>query len=259
MSHRSVIVTGAAGGIGRAAALRFAAEPGSRLLLADRDSDGLAAIAAEATGLGAAVATRAGDLSDPAEPAAIVAAALEAHGAIDVVVSNAGTSRRGPLEAQTVENWDYILAVNARATWLLAQAAFEPLRASRGTIVAVASIAGIEPNPGTGFYSASKAALISLVAQLALEWSDHGIRVNAVSPGVTLTGINAHQYDDKDLKARREALVPLNRFAAPDEIAGAIAYLASDAARFCQGFNLVVDGGLTPAVLAHALPPIARR
>lgn len=261
MTGRSILITGAASGIGAATALAMTTRDSkSRLFLTDRDEKGLSDTATRCRDAGAQVATMVGDLADSALPSRLVEAALASYGTLDTVISNAGTTRRGDLVEQNLDNWDYVFAVNARATWLLAQAAFAALRASKGSLVAVASIAGTDANPGTGFYSASKAALLSLVSQLALEWSLHGVRVNAVSPGATLTGLNAANYaNDPALKQRREALIPAARFATPDEIAGAILFIASDAARFCQGHNLIVDGGLTPAVLAHALPPIAKR
>lgn len=259
MISRAVLITGAAGGIGRATSLRFARENSIGLLLTDRDESGLKTIAAEARGEGAAVVTMTGDMVDAELPARLVEATLAAFGRLDTIISNAGTSRRGALLQQSLDNWDYIFAVNARATWLLAQASFPALASVKGSLVAVASIAGIEPNPGTGFYSASKAALLNLVAQLALEWSNEGVRINAVSPGVTLTNLNRSSYDDVALKTKREGFIPLRRFAEPEEIAGAIAFLASDAAAFFQGQNVVVDGGFVPAVLAHALPPITKR
>jgi glucose 1-dehydrogenase len=258
------IVTGAAGSIGRATCLRLGRSAAARghalrLLVTDRDEDGLQGCLAELDAAGVAAEGLAGDIADPALPGLLVAEALGRFGRLDILVSNAGMSRRGLLSQQTVEDWDRVFAVNARATWLLAQAAFTPLRESGGALVAVASIAGISPNPGTGFYSASKAALIGLVTQLALEWAGSGIRVNMVSPGVTMTGMIAARYADAPgLRTAREAMIPLSRFAEPEEIAAVIDFLAGPESRFCHGQNVVVDGGLLPSVLQHALPPVRR-
>jgi glucose 1-dehydrogenase len=205
------------------------------------------------------VETVQGDIADVNLPSKLMDMASARHAGLDVIISNAGTSRRGLLVDQDEENWDAVMNVNVRAFWRIARAGRGLLKESGGSLVAVASIAASAPNPGTGFYSASKAALLSLVSQLGLEWALDGIRVNAVSPGVTLTPLNARQYEDASLKARREGLVPLKRFATPDEIASAILFMAGPGAQFCQGYNLVVDGGLLPSVLAHSLPPVGAR
>lgn len=258
---KTIIITGAAGGIGRATALRFASDlrQDAQIVLGDRDAGPLEELARELREFGAKASMSAGDLAEQETAGNLVAEAIASFGTLDIIVSNAGITRRGGLEQQTVDAWDEVMNVNARAFWLLAKAGFGPLKASRGALVAVASIAGVEPNPRTGFYSASKAALLSLVAQLGLEWAPLGIRVNAVSPGATMTPLVAGSYKSADLKQRREQFIPLRRFAEPEEIAGAIAFLSGSGARFWQGQNLVVDGGLVPSVLAHSLPPIGRK
>ena len=258
---KRILVTGAGGGIGSATVRRYAADLGSRcaLLLTDVDGAALDSAAAAAREAGATVETVRGDMAEAELPGRLVDIASARLGGLDIIVSNAGTTRRGLLVDQDEENWDAVMNVNARAFWRIARAGHRLLKESRGSLVAVASIAASAPNPGTGFYSASKATLLSLVSQLGLEWALDGIRVNAVSPGVTLTPLNAHQYEDASLKARREDLVPLRRFATPDEIAAAIVFLAGPGAQFCQGYNLVVDGGLLPSVLAHSLPPVGAR
>lgn len=256
-----IIITGACGGIGSATARRFSEDFGTdcQMVLTDIDPMLLNELAATLRGRGAIVETVTGDLTEPELADELVKHSIHYFGGLDILVSNAGTTRRGPLATQTEANWDHVMDVNVRTFWRLAKAGHEALAASRGVVVAVASIAAGSPNPGTGFYGASKAALLSLVQQLGLEWAPDGIRVNAVSPGVTLTPLNAKQYDDRALKQRREALIPLRRFASPDDIAGAIAFLTGPGAAFCQGYNLVVDGGLTPSVLAHSLPPVGSR
>lgn len=258
---KRILITGAGGGIGNATVRRFVAELGScsALLLTDVDETALETVAAAARDGGATVETVPGDLIDPDLPGKLVDVASRRLGGLDIVVSNAGMTRRGLLVDQGEEDWDRVMDVNVRAFWRIAQAAHATLRESGGSLVSVASIAASAPNPGTGFYSASKAALLSLVTQLALEWALDGIRVNAVSPGVTLTSLNERQYADEALKARRESLIPLRRFATPDEIAAAIVFLSGPGAQFCQGYNLVVDGGLLPSVLAHSLPPVGAR
>lgn len=174
---------------------------------------------------------------------------MAALGGLDAVVSNAGVSRPSSLVHLSLEDWDYLLAVNTRAPWLLAKAAHPALRASRGSFVSVASMSGVQPNPGMGAYSPSKAAVLMLVRTLAQEWAADGIRVNAVSPGLIHTSLTARVYADAATKASREALVPLHRIGNPDtDIAGLVAFLIGPDAGYVTGQNILADGGLMDAV-----------
>ena len=165
------------------------------------------------------------------------------------MVSNAGVSRPSSLAGLELEDWDYLLAVNARAAWLLAKAAYPALRASRGSFVAVASMSGVQPYPGMGAYSPSKAALLMMVRVLAQEWAADGIRVNAVSPGLIHTPLTARIYADPAAKAKREALIPMHRIGAADtDIAGIVAFLIGPDAGYMTGQNILADGGLMDAV-----------
>jgi NAD(P)-dependent dehydrogenase (short-subunit alcohol dehydrogenase family) len=238
-----IIVTGAASGIGEALARLLAAEgpdgAPARMLLVDRDAARLEELAGA---LGAS--SLAADVGDPGCGEAIVAAALGALGGIDAVVSNAGIIQQSPLAELETEDWDRIFAINTRATWLLARAAYPHLRAAGGAIVATGSISASHPTPPLGAYAASKAALVMLVRQLANEWGRDGIRCNCVSPGPTMTGITKAGYSNQDLRRQREASLPLGRIGGPDDIADAIAFLLSPKARNITGIDLLVDGGL---------------
>jgi glucose 1-dehydrogenase len=182
----------------------------------------------------------------------LVEEAIKALGGLDAVVSNAGVSRPSTLAKLALEDWDYLLAVNARAPWLLAKAAYPALRESHGSFVSVASMSGVQPYPGMGAYSPSKAALLMLVRTLAQEWAGDGIRVNAVSPGLIHTPLTAKVYADAPTKAKREALVPLHRIGDPDaDIAGIVAFLIAPEARYMTGQNILVDGGLLDAMHAQ--------
>jgi glucose 1-dehydrogenase len=250
-----VLVTGAASGIGRATCLRLAGDArarGERARVAALDlpgAPGLRTLPAALDALGAEALPLPGDLADPAVPAAAVAAALERFGGLDGLVSNAGVARPGPLVGQAVEDWDRLFAVNTRATWLLARAAHPALRASRGAVVAVASVSGMEPHAGMGAYGPSKAALLMLVRVLAQELASDGIRVNAVSPGMVRTGLTEHLYADERVAAARAARVPLGHVAAPEAVAGVIAFLLGADARYVTGANVVADAGLTGTLL----------
>lgn len=255
-----VVVTGASQGIGAAVCRRLAADAersGDQLKIAACGShhaetlndlvDELRASGIEATAL-------LGDLADAETPARLIAAAADAFGGLDAVVSNAGIAQPGALLDVSVSDWDRLFDINTRSTWLLAKAAHPWLRQSGGSLIAVASMSGIDPQPGMGAYSVSKAALIMLTRLIAQEWADDGIRANCVSPGLVLTPMTEQAYADADFKRRREAFVPQRRIADPTaDIAGVVAFLLGPDAAYCSGQNIVVDGGLTDSVL-RALP-----
>jgi NAD(P)-dependent dehydrogenase (short-subunit alcohol dehydrogenase family) len=246
-----VLVTGAASGIGRATCIRLAEDAkaaGRTARVAAVDvgpAPGLDTLVAELRGLGAEALPLRGDMGTAEAPARVVDAAVQSFGGLDGLVSNAGINRPGALVEYAVEDWDRLFAVNTRATWLLAKAAHAALRASGGAIVAVASMSGSHVHAGLGAYGPSKAAVIMLVRVLAQELGPDGIRVNAVSPGMTRTGMTARVYADARVAAERDALVPLGRVATPDDMAAAIVFLLSSDARYVNGHDLVVDGGVT--------------
>lgn len=238
-----VIVTGAASGIGRAVAeLLAASDPAHRLLLSDRDADGLEAVLA---GIGTAAAPCVADLGDPHCGDAIVKAALAHMGGIDAVVSNAGIIGGGALVDLTPADFDRVFAINTRATWALAKAAHPHLAASKGALVATASMSANQPTPGLGFYSSSKAALLMLIRQLALEWGKDGIRCNTVSPGPTSTPMTAAGYSDPVRRAQRESMIPLGKLGQAEDVANAILFLIGTGASHITGIDIAVDGGMS--------------
>jgi glucose 1-dehydrogenase len=258
-----VLVTGAASGIGRATCLRLARDgqaAGGKARIAAVDlalSSALDAVAGEARKLGAEVLTLAGDMGTADAPGRVVAESIERFGGLDGLVSNAGINRPGALVDYSVDDWDRLFAVNTRATWLLAKAAHGALKAAGGAIVAIGSMSGSNAHANLGAYGPTKAAVIMLVKVLAQEFGRDGIRVNAVSPGMVRTGMTEPVYADQEVAAARDALVPLGRVATPEDMADAVAFLLSRDARYVNGHDLVVDGGVTGNFLGR-LPGIGK-
>jgi len=244
-----IIITGAASGIGRATA-QLAGESKfftskAAVLLVDRDADGLAAIAEALRAKNIHAATCVADLANPDAATQIVEAAAKEFGGIDAMVSNAGAIHMTRLEDMSLEEYDRIFAINARATFLLAKAAYPLLKESHGAIAVTASMASEHPAPSLGAYSASKAAAAMLVKQMALEWGPDGIRANSISPGPTMTAMTAKSYNDTAKRDQRAAEIPLRRIGLPEDLANAALFLISPAASFITGVNLMVDGGLS--------------
>jgi NAD(P)-dependent dehydrogenase (short-subunit alcohol dehydrogenase family) len=258
-----VLVTGAASGIGRATCLRLARdarEKGHAARIAAVDlgpSPGLDSLLAELEGLGAQGLPIHADMSSAEAPGRAVANTIDSFGGLDGLVSNAGINRPGALMSYALADWDAMFAVNTRATWLLAKAAYPALKASGGAIVAIASMSGSNAHANLGAYGPSKAAVIMLVKVLAQELGRDGIRVNSVSPGMVRTGMTAKVYENQSVAAERDGLVPIGRVAAPEDMADVVAFLLGPDARYINGHDLVVDGGVTGNFLGR-LPGIGQ-
>lgn len=190
-----------------------------------------------------------GDIAEASMAQSLAAQAVAFCGGMDLLVSNAGGVAPGHLADLPIQTWDQQFDLNVRATFVLAQALYPALSASKGCIVAVASMSGTQAHLGQAAYSPAKAALISLVRNLAQEWASVGIRVNAVSPGMIRTPLTKKVYADVAVTSAREQMVPLGRIGEPEDIAKAIAYLGSDMASYVTGQNLLVDGGICDTVL----------
>ncbi|WP_113446865.1 SDR family oxidoreductase [Rhizobium cremeum] len=245
LQGKTAVITGAGGGIGQALAHAFAGQ-GVRVVLLDRDDERTRPLAAE---IGNGAFALACDLSKTDEIAA-AAEKVEAAGGADILVNNAGILRPGPLESVSEADWSAMLAVNLTGYLAAAQAFGKGMiERGEGALVHVASIAGSQPQPASGAYSASKAAILMLSRQLAYEWGAKGVRSNTLSPGLVRTPLSEAFYRDEAVKAKREAMVPLGRIATPQDMADVTLFLASPRASYVSGQDIVVDGGLSQVLM----------
>src|SRR5436190_10074133 len=235
---KAVIVTGAASGIGLATAQRFGFE-GARVVIADLDPAKAERAAGQVKAAGAPDAWSAGcDVSQESQVAACVEQTVQRFGRLDVIVNNAGVMTFKPLEQLTGDDWRRVLGVDLLGAFFFIQQAFRHM-AKGGAVVNVSSIHAIETEPLVAPYAAAKAALVSLTHSAAIEGAPKGIRVNAVLPGAVDTPM---LWDNPNVKSGAER-IDRSMVGAPADLAAAIAFLASDDARFVQGAALVVDGG----------------
>lgn len=243
-SGKVVLVTGGGSGLGSGIARRFAQAGASVAVNYHRSEDAASKTigAIEAQG-GHAVAIQA-DVTDPDQVKLLIARTVGEFGKLDVLVNNAGTYPLSPLLELEPDEWDQVLNANLRSTFLCTQAAARQMIAQRegGVVVNIASIEGINPAPGHSHYNAAKGGVIMATRSMANELGEHGIRVNAVSPGlIWREGI---EQDWPEGVSRYRQAAPLGRLGYPAEVADACLFLASTAARWITGINLIVDGGV---------------
>jgi len=237
MTQRTAIVTGAARGIGLATTRQFLAE-GRRVAMIDRDSEALMAEAAQMEGVLPIVC----DVSKPDEVANMIDACAARLGRIDALVNNAGVADFGPIEETGFDRWRRVLATNLDGVFLCSQAAIPHLRETRGAIVNIASISGLRASTLRVAYGTSKAAVIQLTQQQAVELGEYGIRANCVAPGPVRTKLAMAVHSQEIIDAYHDA-IPLNRYGTEDEIASVIVFLCSEKASYVTGQTIASDGG----------------
>jgi 2-deoxy-D-gluconate 3-dehydrogenase len=246
LSGRNAFVTGASRGIGRSIALGLAAA-GADVALVARSEDGLAETASDITALGRKAFVIPADVTSQQAVADAAAAAIEQLGYVDIVVNNAGGSNfMTGFRDLRLAGWDKLMRLNLDSAVYVCHAfAGHLLERRQGSVINVASVAGVLGSPFLSPYGAAKAGLISLTKSLAVEWGTEGVRVNALCPGWTATDLNRGLWEDPDAGPATVATVPMRRWGTAEEMAGPAVFLASSASSYMTGQVLLIDGGQT--------------
>jgi len=247
LEGKIAFVTGAGRGLGRAGALAFA-RAGADVVLVSRTRSQLEETAASVEGLGRKALVATADTRSRQEVGAAVRAAVEAFGRIDILFNNAGTNVRKPVVEMTDEDWHTIIETNVKGVFVVARAVACQMIAQPGggCIINMSSASSVVPERDKVVYASSKGAVMQFTKGLAMELAPHGIRVNAIAPGYMLTPL-VKDYVEDDAGRRRRILsrIPLGRLGHPEEIGGALVFLASEAASYITGATIAIDGGWT--------------
>ena len=244
LEGKIAVVTGASRGIGRAIAETLAAEGATVVVNYQSNAAAAAEVVAAITAAGGRALAVAADVSNTAAAEGLIKAAIDAFGHIDIVVNNAGTTRDTLLLSMKEEQWDVVLSTNLKSVFNVCKAVARPMlrRKQGGRIINISSVSGIVGQPGQTNYAASKAGIIGFSKSLAKELGSRGVTVNVVAPGFVLTDLTAGLSDD--LVQQTLGYIPLGRWGEAQEIAHAVAFLASDRASYITGAVLQVDGGI---------------
>jgi 3-oxoacyl-[acyl-carrier protein] reductase len=244
LAGQTALVTGASRGIGRAIALALAAEGAELVVNYARSASAAEAVVAEIVAAGGRAYALAADVAKEAEVDGLIQAVLERSGRLDVLVNNAGITRDGLLLRMKTADWQAVIDLNLTGVFFCTRAVSRPmLKARRGRIINITSVVGLTGNPGQANYSAAKAGVVGFTRSTAAEFASRGITVNAVAPGFIATDMTEGLDPEPILKA-----IPLGRLGQPEEVAGAVRFLAADpAAAYITGQVLQVDGGMLMA------------
>jgi NAD(P)-dependent dehydrogenase (short-subunit alcohol dehydrogenase family) len=246
LAERAALVTGATSGIGRATAIRFAAE-GARVALVARSVEGLKEVAEEMKKHGGEAVEISADVTVEADASRAVEEAIKSFGGLDILVNAAGIISNGTIENTSLEDWDAMMNVNLRSVFHLMQLSAPHLEKRPGNVVNVSSVTGLRAFPGVLAYCVSKAGVDQLTRCAALELAPKGVRVNAVNPGVVVTEIHRRGGMNEDKYAafleHSKTTHPIGRVGSPEEVADLILFLASDRAAWITGATYSIDGG----------------
>jgi len=244
LSGKVAIITGSSQGIGRSIAQGLA-ELGAKVVVSSRKQESVDAVAAEFRADGLEAVGIQCHIGDSQQRQSLIAKTIEQYGRIDILVNNAAINPYyGPLEGSEEAVFDKIMEVNVKAPWLLSNLALPHMKEKGGgSIINISSVEGLRPGFGLGLYSATKSALIMLTKNQAKEWGRYGVRANVLCPGLIKTKFSQGLWADEKLVSGFIKALPLNRIAAPDEMAGMVMLLASDAGSYMTGGVYVADGG----------------
>ena len=248
LENKVVLVTGAGQGIGQAIALAFS-EKGARVVVNDVNQDGIKDTLEKIESKGGEGLGFQADVSRAKDVEKMIEQAVEKYGTLDVLVNNAGIVKPAPMEDLSEEDWDSVVNVNLKGTFLCSKyAARKMIEKRSGLMINIASINGYEPSKDVGAYAATKAGIIVLTKQCAASWGQYNIRVNSISPGLIWTTITP-AYKDSAIREARTAMIPLGRLGYAEDIASTALLLASDDASYVTGWDVVVDGGFSRNLL----------
>ncbi len=251
LEGRVALVTGGSRGIGRASALALA-DAGAAVVVSSRKIEGLETVAGELRARGAKGMAIASHVAKTEDSQALIEKVMKEFGRLDILMNNAGTNPYyGPLMDQDEKTWDITMNVNVRGLFFLSQLAARVMKAQGGgSIISTSSIAGLRTGE-LGVYGVTKAAVIMLTQVMAKEWGQYNIRVNAIAPGIIKTRLSEALWKEPEANAKAVSQIPLMRLGEPEEIAGAVVFLASDAGSYITGETIVIDGGRMHGDPAH--------
>jgi NAD(P)-dependent dehydrogenase (short-subunit alcohol dehydrogenase family) len=257
LTDNVIVVTGGAQGLGLAIARKLNAQ-GAIVAIADVNPDGARAASDELIAAGGRSIAITCDISDPDSVREARITVEKAFSKVDGLVNNAGILPKASLENETIEGWDRMLSVNLRGAFLATQQFGEMMRAQgAGSIVNIGSIGGTVPTLDAGAYCVSKAGILALTRQTALEWGKYGIRANSVSPGYMDTPMTKDRYAVPGMREQRAAMIPLGRIADPADVAGAVVFLMTPEASYISGQEILVDGAFKLTTTSRVPQPKA--
>ena len=243
LTDKSTMITGGGSGIGRRTALAFA-EYGAKLIIADIDQEAAHLVASEINAKGGRAIPHRVDVTQPREVQGMVDAAVDSLGRIDILFNNAGISIRGPAESFSIEDWNRVIAVNLNGMFICAQTVGKVMIKQRGgKIINTASVSAELGHPGNVAYAAAKHGVVGMTRVMAVEWAKYGVSVNCIGPGVIKTPLTMKALEDPKKYQELVSKVPMGRLGEPEDLIGAVIFLASQASNYVTGQTIYVEGG----------------